>query len=65
MSRGFFRWALFSELDAKVEQLISAGTTPSRMQVSQMYLDWLRDYFGQSQGTTVVDDVFADEWMIL
>jgi oligoendopeptidase F len=61
-AKGFFRWVLFSELDAKVEQLISAGKTPTGAQVSQMYLGLLHDYFG---GTVVVDDVFAGEWMIL
>lgn len=61
--KGFFRWVLFSELDAKVEQLISAGKTPTGTQVSQMYLDLLHDYFGR--GTVAVDDAFADEWIIL
>jgi oligoendopeptidase F len=64
--KGLFRWVLFSELDAKVEQLISAGKTPTGTQVSQVYLDLLRDYYGHGRGTAVVDDddVFADGWMI-
>jgi oligoendopeptidase F len=61
--RGFFRWVLFSELDAKVEQLISGGKTPNGTQISQMYLDLLHDYYGK--GTVTVDDSFAGEWMIL
>jgi len=54
---------LFSELDAKVEQLIRAGKTPTGAQVSQMYLDLLHDYFGR--GAVAVDEVFANEWIIL
>jgi len=61
--KGFFRWVLFSELDAKVEQLIRAGKTPTGAQVSQMYLDLLHDYFGR--GAVAVDEVFANEWIIL
>jgi len=61
--RFYFRWTILAELDTKVQQLIIDGKTPSGRQISQMYLDLLREYFGGEQDKDSLDDIFAEEWM--
>src|SRR6266404_3466123 len=56
----YFRWVLVSELDARVQQLIKDGRTPSGAEISKIYLGLLRDYVG---GEDKVDNVFATEWI--
>jgi oligoendopeptidase F len=56
----YFRWVLVSELDAAVQAMIANGATPTGSQVSKMYLDLLRQYYGDAVD---VDDSFAREWM--
>jgi oligoendopeptidase F len=57
----YFQWTLQAELDEKVQALIIDGKTPTGAQISQIYLQLLHDYFGQSPD--VVDNVYAAEWM--
>src|SRR5260370_2548805 len=56
----YFRWVLVSELDARVQQLIKDGRTPSGAEISKIYLGLLREYVG---GEDKVDDVFGTECM--
>lgn len=56
----YFRWVLVSELDARVQQLIKDGRTPSGAEISKIYLGLLREYVG---GEDKVDDVFGTEWI--
>lgn len=62
--REYFRWTIVAELEAGVQDLVMKGEPPTGAQVSQMYLDLLRQYYGQDKGIATVDDVFAAEWMI-
>jgi oligoendopeptidase F len=55
----FFLTALMTELDAKVQQLVIEGKTPTGEEVSQIYLHLLREYAGPA----ITDDAFAAEWM--
>jgi oligoendopeptidase F len=56
----YFRWVLASELDARVQQLIKDGRSPSGTEISKIYLGLLREYVG---GKDKVDTVFATEWI--
>jgi len=56
----YFRWVLASELDARVEQLIKHGRSPTGTEISKIYLNLLRDYVG---GEDKVETVFGTEWI--
>jgi len=57
----YFQYVVWAELDEKVQQFIIDGKTPSGEQVSQIYLDLLRQYYGHDK-TEAVEDVFSTEW---
>jgi oligoendopeptidase F len=53
----FQRWGIMTELDARVQERIAEGKTPTGNQISEMYLSLLRQYYRN------VEDVYAAEWM--
>ncbi len=57
----YFQYVVWAELDEKVQQLIIEGKTPTGAQISQIYLDILRQYYGADQ-KQAVDEVYATEW---
>ena len=57
----YFQYVVWAELDEKVQQLIIEGKTPTGEQVSQIYLDLLRQYYGHDQ-PQAVEDIFSTEW---
>ncbi len=57
----YFQYVVWAELDEKVQQLIIEGKTPTGAQISQIYLDLLRQYYGHDQ-PQAVEDVFSTEW---
>jgi oligoendopeptidase F len=58
----YFQYVVWAELDERVQQLIIDGKTPTGAQISQIYLDLLRQYYGHDQPQEV-DEVFSAEWM--
>lgn len=58
----YFRYVMWAELDERVQQLIIEGKNPTGAEVSAMYLEILRRYFGDNQ-PPVVEDLYASEWM--
>jgi oligoendopeptidase F len=58
----YFQYVVWAELDEKVQQLIIEGKPPAGVQVSQIYLDLLRQYYGHDR-PQAVEDVFSTEWM--
>jgi len=56
----YLRWVLASELDARVQELIKDGRTPTGAEISKIYLGLLRDYVG---GEDKVDTAFGTEWI--
>jgi oligoendopeptidase F len=56
----YFRWVVAAELDARVEQLIKDGRSPTGTEISKIYLNLLRDYVG---GEDKVDAVSGTEWI--
>jgi oligoendopeptidase F len=59
----FFRWITVAELEAWVEQRVRSGAPPGGSEISQKYLELLREYCGHAEGVVAVDDLFAAEWM--
>ncbi len=58
----FFRWAVVSDFEARVQELVARGDTPTGARVSRLYLEVLREYYGPN---VLVDDALAAEWMTL
>jgi oligoendopeptidase F len=56
----YFRWAIVSDFEARVQELVARGEAPSGAGVSRLYLGLLREYYGPG---VAVDDAFAGEWM--
>jgi oligoendopeptidase F len=56
----YFRWVLVAELDVAVQSMIANGATPTGAQVTKMYLDLLRQYYGSAVD---IDEAFGGEWM--
>jgi len=56
----FFNEVLLDELESKIQQLGAAGNTPTGAQISQMYLDLKREYYGSACS---IDDLYRSEWM--
>lgn len=57
-------YTVFIELDQQVQSKIIHGETPSGGEISQMYLELLRRYYGHYDGGVVVDESYGAEWMI-
>ena len=57
----YFQYVVWAELDEKVQRLIIEGKTPTGAEISQIYLDLLRQYYGRDQ-PQAVDEVYATEW---
>ena len=64
LKRNYFDWTLISELDAKVQDLIMKGDTPTGARISEIYLDLVRQYYERDGATGFVPEIFGAEWMI-
>jgi oligoendopeptidase F len=58
----YFRYVMWAELDQRVQELIIEGKNPTGAEVSAIYLEVLRRYFGADQ-PPVVAEIYASEWM--
>ncbi|MCI0415439.1 hypothetical protein L0222_21920 [bacterium] len=60
----FFHWNASAEFESKIQDMIRNGEPPTGPEISKMYLDILRRYYGHHQGGAAVDEIFAADWII-
>lgn len=60
--RSYFNYVIFSEFEYTLQELVAKGEKPSGSEISTIYLDLLRDYYGHN---TVMDipDYLATNWI--
>jgi oligoendopeptidase F len=59
----YFQYVLWAKLDSQIQQqLIDGKTPPNGREITETYLEMLRQYFGTGP-TEVVEDVYGAEWM--
>lgn len=57
-----FRQTLFAEFELDVHKLIEKGESVTGEQLSEMYLNLVRKYYGHDKGICIVDPYIAYEW---
>lgn len=57
-----FRQTKFAEFELKVHELVESGKVLSGEDLSKIYLDLLRKYYGHDQGVMKIDDLYGVEW---
>lgn len=63
LTNNYLRHVLASEFEAKAQDMILKGDAPTGKQLSQIYLDLLRQYYGHDKNIVTVDDTLAAQWM--
>ncbi len=63
MYRGtLFRQTQFAEFELKIHELAESGKSLTGEELSKIYLDILKTYYGHDKGVMVVDDLYGIEW---
>lgn len=57
-----FRQTMFGEFELKIHEMVENGETLTGDNLSKLYLDLLREYYGHDQGVCRVDSLYAIEW---
>jgi oligoendopeptidase F len=57
-----FRQTQFAEFELKIHELAESGTALTGDQLSNLYLDITREYYGHETGWCFVDEVIRAEW---
>lgn len=57
-----FRQALFAEFELKIHQIVEDGQALTGAEMSKIYLDLVKEYYGDAAGHCVVDPSIAYEW---
>ena len=57
-----FRQTQFAEFELKIHELAEQGKSLTGEELSKLYLDILRNYYGADRGTMVIDDLYGIEW---
>jgi oligoendopeptidase F len=57
-----FRQTLFAEFELKIHEMAERGETLTGENLSTLYIDLLREYYGDAQGVCKVDPLYAVEW---
>ncbi len=58
----FFRQAQFAEFELRAHEAVEKGQPLTGEDLSKMYLDLLRHYYGSAEGVMKVEDVYGAEW---
>jgi oligoendopeptidase F len=58
----FFRQAQFAEFELKAHEAIEKDQPLTGADLSRLYLDLLRRYYGDAEGVMKVEDVYGAEW---
>jgi oligoendopeptidase F len=62
MRTTLFRQVLFAEFELKVHQMAEDGKPLTGDSLNDLYLSLLKLYYGDSQGVTKIDPLYAVEW---
>jgi oligoendopeptidase F len=57
-----FRQTMFAEFELKIHELAETGKALTGEDLSAIYLDLVRTYYGQEQGVTQIDSLYGIEW---
>jgi oligoendopeptidase F len=57
-----FRQTLFAEFELEIHERAERGETLTGDNLSQLYLERVRKYYGHDQGVCTVDSLYAVEW---
>ncbi len=57
-----FRQAQLAEFELRAHEMLERGETLTDENLSRLYLDIAREYFGHDKGVCRVDDLYAVEW---
>ncbi len=60
-----FRQAMFAEFERKTHALVEKGEALTGERFSQIYLDLVREYYGDEQGVCKVDELYGNEWAFI
>jgi oligoendopeptidase F len=58
----FFRQAMFAEFELKTHEAVEKGQALTGEDLSRIYLDLLRRYFGDAQGVMKIEELYGVEW---
>ena len=58
----FFRQALFAEFELKTHEAVEKDLPLTGEDLTKIYLDLLRRYYGDAQGVMKIEDLYGAEW---
>ena len=62
MRTTFFRQALFAEFELKTHEAVEKDKPLTGEDLSKIYLDLLRRYYGDAQGVMKIEELYGSEW---
>jgi oligoendopeptidase F len=62
MRTTFFRQALFAEFELKSHEAVEKDQPLTGEDLSKIYLDLLRRYYGDAQGVMKIEELYGTEW---
>ena len=57
-----FRQTQFAEFELKIHEMAESGKALTGEELTKLYLDILKTYYGHDKGVTVIDDLYGIEW---
>ncbi|HGY54815.1 MAG TPA: oligoendopeptidase F [Caldithrix abyssi] len=57
-----FRQTMFAEFELRMHEMAEQGKSLTGVALSKLYLDLLKEYYGDADGVTKIDDLYAIEW---
>ncbi len=57
-----FRQTMFAEFELRMHEMAEQGKSLTGEALSKLYLDLLKEYYGDADGVTKIDDLYAIEW---
>ena len=57
-----FRQTMFAEFELRMHEMAEQGKSLTGEALSKLYLDLLKEYYGDADGITKIDDLYAIEW---
>jgi len=57
-----FRQTQFAEFELKIHELAEEGKSLTGEELTKIYLDILKKYYGEDKGITKIDDLYGIEW---
>ena len=57
-----FRQTMFAEFELRMHEMAEQGKSLTGEALSKLYLDLLKEYYGDADGVTKIDELYAIEW---